>query len=946
MKKIFILTISLLVSLSVFANKQPRTRELFNFDWQFAFGHPSDVEKDFNVGTSYFTYLAKAGYGDGAASQDFDDRSWRTLDLPHDWAAEMGFSPDASHSHGYKTVGPGFPDTNIGWYRKTFFIPEEDDGKRVFIEFDGVFRDSKIWVNGFYCGHEPSGYQSFGFDVSEYLNYGGENVVSVRVDASMEEGWFYEGAGIYRNVWLTKTGTVHVPQFGTYVKTEVGSDNAKIDAKVKVINKSLENKSFIIRNSILDREKKVVAVTDSEVSLKPMITNEYSFDLNLVSPTLWDLDNPYLYEMVTEIIVKGELVDKYSTIFGVRTVEWNPDKGFFLNGKHIKIQGTNNHQNHAGVGSAIPDALYEWRLNQLKFMGNNTYRTSHYPPAPALLEACDRMGMLVLNENRLMGTTDEMLNDLQRLMERDRNHPSVVLWSIGNEEWMIEGSPRGARMAAFMQAYAKNFDDTRGINAAVSGNWNNGISEVIDVMGYNYLRHGNTDHIHAKNPWQASLGTEEGSTNTTRGIYFDDEEKQYLTAYDRNTPSGFVSIQHGWKHYSSRDYLAGMCIWTGFDYRGESTPYTYPSVSSYFGMMDLCGFPKDNVYYLKSWWSNDDVLHILPHWNWEGRENQEIDVWVYSNYDEVELFLNNKSQGRKTMEKNSHLSWMVKYQPGTVKAVAYRNGKKVAEKKISTTGAPARVELKADRNEIKADRQDVSVITVSFQDKKKRHIADANEEVFFTIDGPGRIIGVGNGDPTSLELDKFVETVKAIKVDSWKQNRVADINLEDVVKLDYNTSSWEFGLNNDGVEPDEVAENTAFKGEFILTKEDIEKGTIEWMYQSVGTDQTLYINGVKLGEITDNSQKLAKYDFDKAILKEGKNSLTIVCKPLVKNHTWDEMNVFPGYIKISLPAEQWKRSTFSGLAQVIVQSTGEPGTIVLKATSDVAKENKVEIIAK
>src|SRR5690554_118627 len=353
---------------------QVRERLLINKAWKFAYGHANDVARDFNVGTRYFSYLAKAGYGDGAAAADFDDRSWRPLDLPHDWAVEQDFSPQASHSHGYKTVGPGFPETSVGWYRKSFSLSETDAGKRIFLEFDGVYRDARVWVNGFYCGQESSGYTSFAFDVSEYLNYGGDNVVAVRVDASMEEGWFYEGAGIYRNVWLTKTGEIHVPQFGTYVTTEVGENKAEVTAKVKIINKSLTSSDFIVRNSILNKEGKMVAISESEESLDAMLTAEYLYHFNLNDPTLWDLDNPYLYQLITDIIEDGNRVDRYTTTFGVRTVEWNPDEGFFLNGKHVKIKGTNNHQNHAGVGTAIPDALYDWRLQQLKFMGNNTYR--------------------------------------------------------------------------------------------------------------------------------------------------------------------------------------------------------------------------------------------------------------------------------------------------------------------------------------------------------------------------------------------------------------------------------------------------------------------------------------------------------------------------------------------------------------------------------------------
>lgn len=694
----------------------------------------------------------------------------------------------------------------------------------------------------------------------------------------MEEGWFYEGAGIYRHVWLTKTSTTHVPQYGTYVTSEVKGDRAEVTARIRVTNKATEPSSFQVRNAIVNPRGEVVASQTSELyQLAPMYSDEYTMLLPVEYPLLWDLDTPHLYQVVTELLRDGEVVDRYPTTFGIRTIEWTPDKGFFLNGRHVKIKGTNNHQNHAGVGTAIPDALHEWRLKQLKDMGNNAYRTAHYPPTPALLEAADRMGMLILNENRLMGTTDEILDHLRRLMIRDRNHPSVVLWSVGNEEWQIEGNERGAKMAEYMQAYAKKYDTTRPINAAVSGTWGGGISSVVEVMGYNYLRHGSTDAHHARYPWQASLGTEEGSTNTTRGIYVDDQEKQYLAAYDRDTPTGFFSIQHGWKHYASRDYLSGMVIWTGFDYRGESTPFVYPSVVSYFGMFDLCGLPKDNVYYLKSWWSQEDVLHILPHWNWPDRPGEEIDVWVYSNMDEVELFLNNESLGSQKMEPNSHLSWKVTYTPGTIKAIGYKDGQEKMQSAVSTTGQPAAVEMVADRTSIQGDHEDLSVITVRVVDEAGRVVPDANEELVFSITGPGRIIGVGNGDPTSHEPDRFLETVSAIPLSQWKEKSLSEVDLAAAVQPSYDAAHWQNAFADGALVPGSESAPRVFRGAFELTEAQL-KGEIQWMYRSIGTGQSLYVNGHLLGEHLDRGEHTLQLSTD--LLKEGDNVVTIVAEPL------------------------------------------------------------------
>lgn len=943
MKKITIITALLVFAVSA-AVASNRERLLMDFGWKFAFGHPFDKSKDYNVGTSYFTYLAKAGYGEGAAAVDFDDRAWRKVDLPHDWAVEAPFSAKASHSHGYKAVGPNFPETSVGWYRKSFEVPASDKGKRIAIEFDGVSRDAKVWVNGFYCGNEPSGYNSFAFDVSEYINYGGTNVVAVRADVSTEEGWYYEGAGIYRHVWLTKTNLLHVPQNGTYVTTEIDNEKALVTCRVKTLNKRLVKATFEIRNSIIDANgNKVAANVSNELVLGSFGQSEAKTVLTVPTPRLWSLEDPYLYTLVSEVVSDGSVVDVYNTTFGIRTIQFIPDKGFFLNGKHVKLKGTNNHQDHAGVGVALPDGMQEFRIKQLKAMGSNAYRSSHNPPTPELLEACDRLGMLVINENRLMGVTQNDFGQLERLILRDRNHPCVIVWSIGNEEWAIEGNEKGAAIAQTMQAFVKTIDPTRPVNAAVSGGWGNGIGTVIEVMGYNYLRHGDTDAHFAKFPWQSSMGTEEGSTNTTRGIYVDDMEKQYLVAYDRPTPSGFLSIQQGWKHYAERDYLAGMFIWTGFDYRGESTPFAFPSVSSYFGMLDMCGFPKDNVYYLKSWWGSEPVLHILPHWNWKSRLGEDIDVWVYSNCEEVELFVNNKSQGKKVMPLNGHLSWMVKYAPGKVEAVGYKNGKKTMNKVVSTTGSPSGVGLSAHRSSIMANAEDVSVVTVQINDKKGLMVPDANVDVQFTIEGPGRIIGVGNGDPTSHEADRFLETVKEIGSVAWKYELVDNTDITAAVLPSFNDANWASFGDKDALKPGAASKPSIFRGSFGLDDTDL-KGTVTWMFRSIGINQSVYLNGSLL-QLLPNNKKHHTLPLDVSLLKNGNNSVVVVAEPFVMAHEWDKVNTHPGNVQVILPEPQWHRKTFNGLAQVIVQSTGDKGQIVLKAKADGLTDARLTIDA-
>jgi beta-galactosidase len=753
------------------AADSPRERLLMDADWRFAFGHATDVAKDFEHATGQFSYLAKTGSVSGAAAPKFDDSGWRALDLPHDWAVELPYDGRGSNSHGYKAIGRNFPENSIGWYRRKFTIPASDLGKRVSVEFDGVFRDSIVWINGHYLGTEESGYSSFSRNVSEFLNYGGENVIAVRADASLEEGWFYEGAGIYRHVWLVKTAPLHVEKDGTFVTTGLKENAADVTARVSVANEGAEDASFEIQQTILDAAGGSVASTAAkDLKLRAGDRAEFSQVLTVSNPKLWSLETPHLHKLVTTILSNGAVADRYETTFGIRSIRFDANEGFFLNGQHVKLKGTNNHQDHAGVGAAIPDALQDFRIAKLKEFGSNVYRASHNPPTPELLDACDRLGMLVIDENRLMGTAEFHHDHLRRMIRRDRNHPSVILWSVGNEEWKIEGNDAGRRISATMQRWVKQLDPTRPVTVAISGGWGGGFSETIEVAGINYLgnitRGGtSTDQWHARHPNQPMLGTEECAFNQTRGIYFDDRAKCHLNAYDWDPSDWGASLEQAWSHYAERPFLAGMCIWTGFDYRGEPTPFGWPAIGSQFGILDQCGFPKDGMFYLKSWWSDESVLHVFPHWNWSGKEGQEIKVWAHSNCDEVELFLNGASLGRKAMTKNSHLEWPVKFTPGILLAKGYKGGKETLTSKVEATGNAAAVQLVPHRAALAADGADVSVITVQVADAQGRMVPTANDAVSFEIAGPGKIIGVGNGDPSSHEPDCVVGASAA-----WKRS--------------------------------------------------------------------------------------------------------------------------------------------------------------------------------
>jgi beta-galactosidase len=592
----------------------------------------------------------------------------------------------------------------------------------------------------------------------------------------------------------------------------------------------------------------------------------------------------------------------------------------------------------------MPDAMQEYRIKALKEFGCNIYRCSHNPPTPELLDACDRLGMLVIDENRLMGVSSAHYEYLKRLMLRDRNHPSIISWSIGNEEWGIEGNDLGASIAASMQAFAKTIDTTRYITAAISGGWQKGISNVIDVMGVNYIGQIKTDVHHAEFPLQPMWGTEEGSTRTVRGIYFDDMAQHYYSAYDKKPNPAFYSIEDAWKFYVARDYLAGMIIWTGFDYRGEPTPFGWPSVYSLHGMMDLCGFPKDIVYYLRSWWTDIPTLHIFPYWNWEGKAGQEIDVWVYSNCEEVELLLNKKSLGKKPMQKNGHLEWKVKYAKGTLQAIGYRSGKSSISDMVKTTGEPSMITLQTQQKTIKADKEDVAVITVAVNDINNLSVPVANNEISFSIQGPGKIIGVGNGNPTSLEADKYLETIRTVKIENLKEKAVSSLTNLSETSAEINEADWKPAFTDDRNE--KFGLNTkalVYRGTFSLP-DNFKEAMSTFFYKNIGIEQSIFINGKEIAPAFKESNKQG-YILNISDLRAGNNSIAISATPLLKKYEWDIVNQDPGLIQLIFPATQWKRKLFNGLAQIIVQSTGEQGEILLTASSEGLKQQVLKIQA-
>jgi beta-galactosidase len=756
MKWVLTIVLGLLMPvLSLQANaKEPeeaigRQVKLMDAGWRFYAGEPPGSD----------------GGDNGAALPDYNDISWLRVKLPYDFVLDGSYDPKADAGHGFLPAG-------VGWYRTRFTLTAKDRGKRLFLDFDGVYRNSTVWLNGRRLGVHASGYTGFRYDITDFVTYTGQNVIAVRADARHNEGWWYEGGGIYRHVWLVKTAPLHVAHWGVYVTSDVHGDGASGSAAATVtVKTTLENSASndttgVLISRIVDNGGKTVAELKTDVALHAGSRDELTRRFEIPSAQLWSPDSPSLYRLVTEVRQNDDIIDTDETPFGIRTFHFDPDRGLILNGKPIKIKGTCNHQDFAGVGIGLPDRLQSYKIEKLKEMGANAYRCAHNPPARELLDACDRLGMLVMDENRHLGDTYQDhspsgtpatdLSDLTDMIRRDRNHPSIILWSLCNEEG-LQGSDEGERIFAAMKRKVFDLDATRPITCAMNGDWGRGISNVEDLQGCNY-NPGGYDAFHRSHPQMPMYGSETASTVSTRGEYVNDAKRGYVSAYDLNAPPWAQTAEVAWRALAERGFMAGGFVWTGFDYRGEPTPYAWPCINSHFGIMDTCGFPKDNYYYYQSWWGNKPVVHLLPHWNWSGKEGQPIDVWCHSNCARVELFLNGKSLGAKAMPAYGHLEWKVKYAPGRLEARGYSStGQSIAEDYVETTGSAQRLQLTPDRFQLNADGQDVAVVTVVIRDSQGRVVPTADNLVKFRVSGEARILGVGNGDPSSHEPDRAAQ---------------------------------------------------------------------------------------------------------------------------------------------------------------------------------------------
>ena len=725
----------------------PRERLSLDPGWRFHLGDiPSPVIQ--GHGSSYNN--AKAGNASGAAAAAYDDTGWRVVNLPHDWAVEGPFDPKENLSQGYRPRG-------ISWYRRSFKLDPADRGKHLEIQFDAVATHCTVWINGTVVKHNWCGYNSFYVDLTSFAKFGSElNTVVVKVDANAMEGWWYEGAGIYRHTWLVKRNPVHIITDGVFAHPVREADGTwTLPVEVTVNNIGKETAPIEVESTLLDSSGKQIAQARGEATIKPLDTSVAAASMTVTNPKLWSVNEPTIYGVHTVVKINGTIVDEITTQCGFRTIRFDADLGFFLNDQPLKIKGTCNHIDHAGVGVAVPDTLWEFRLRKLKEMGSNAVRCSHNPPSVEFLDACDRMGVLVMDENRNFNPSPEYMEQLEWMVRRDRNHPSIILWSVFNEEPM-QSTEQGYEMVRRMAAALKKLDTTRPVTAAMnSGQFTPlNVADAVDVVGFNYCN-GSYDRFHALHPNQPMISSEDTSATMTRGEYVTDKNRNVLAAYDTEHPNWATTHRVAWEAIAKRPFIAGTFVWTGFDYRGEPTPFGWPSAGSFFGCMDSCGFPKTAFFLHQAQWMDDKpVLTLVPHWNWTGSEGKPIKVMALTNVQSVELILNGKSIGERSVDKYGMLYWDVPYEAGKLEAVGKNDGREVSRYAVETTGAPVSVALVPDRTTIKGDGGDALPVTVQTLDAQGRVVPTANNLVEFELSGPGVIVGMGNGDPNCHEAEQ------------------------------------------------------------------------------------------------------------------------------------------------------------------------------------------------
>ncbi len=739
-----------------------RTRVNFDSEWRFHLGEIANTKKNSHTDAYYVT---KAGRQYNPASREWDDSEWQTVDLPHDYIVGMPFSPDADISHGYHVK-------ENAWYRKVFLLPREWEGKHILLSFEGIAVASRIYCNGSLMTAHNSGYIEANIDITDRVYFGDTpNTVAVFVDGTSTEGWWYEGAGLYRHVRLYVKDPVHIAHNGIFVLPEF-CDGSKDDftTKVSVLceNSSYEAATVRPRVKLFFEGDEVAEAIGEPLTVPPSDKAEATVTFPAMTVKRWDVDAPNLYRAEVTLLSNFEPIDTEEVSFGYRTVEVRREEGFLLNGRPLKLRGVCNHQDHAGVGVAVPDSIQDYRVRLLKEMGVNAYRCAHNPPAREILDACDRYGILVMDEHRRFEATPEQIFYLETLVRRDRNHPSVAFWSLFNEE-PLQNTPEGAAIFRRQRAAVERLDTSRLILGAMNGN-SDGAGQYMDVTGINYgIAHKVADDGYRKYPQLSFIGSENCSTLATRGctetsprgkvkdsafLAGYENDPQVMSDYDEEFPSWGDSVRATWAYSVARPWHAGIFIWTGFDYRGEPTPFCWPSVSSQFGLMDTCGNPKAAYYYTKACFTSRPMVHINPHWSF--KEGDTVRVAVITNCEEVELFLNGVSLGRRPSVVSEQNEWQVPFRAGVISAVAYRGGEIVARTERKTAGPAVAVRLSADRPWLMADGHDAVPVNVSLVDADGNTVPTAAELVRFSVEG-GKILGTGNGDPNSHEDDTLPE---------------------------------------------------------------------------------------------------------------------------------------------------------------------------------------------
>lgn len=720
-----------------------RKKHNMDMGWRFC-----TADEDLKTGNDHAVIYnaSKSGVCKGPAGKEFYDGGWKKVDLPHDYFVAAGFDKKNTQSHGYK-------NRYNAWYRKSFLLDDNCAGRSFTLVFEGIAGKSVVYLNGFLLHKTTSTYTENIIDVTDYLYFGDRpNVIAVFVDGSTFEGWWYEGAGIYRHVYLYEKEPVHIEHNGVFVKPKLISETANdwnVPFFVDVKNSSYEDADVKAVAELWKKGEKVSQGITETATVRGGDSTELCGSFTVAGPKRWDVDDPQLYEVRVSLYDNNRPLDREEIKTGFRTISIDADNGFFLNGKRLLIKGTCNHQDHAGVGVALSDSLHYYRIKRLKEMGSNAYRCAHHMPAKEILNACDELGMIVMDENRHFQSDSETLSQIDNMVRRDRNHPSVMFWSVFNEE-PLQSCEEGARIFRRIKQYIKSLDDSRLITGAISGP-TYGIGVEMDVAGVNYC----LDEIvtSKKNyPDLPVFGTENNSAVSTRGCYISDRENAHiLNNYDEEVVPWGSNVRDMWRFINEHPYMAGFFIWTGFDYRGEPTPFSWPSVSSQFGIMDTCGFAKDSFYYNKACFTEEPFVHLLPHWNWQNGDN--VRVVAVTNCDEAELFLNGNSLGKKAASVYDPPEWNVTFEKGALFVKAYKRGRQVAVDERQTAGEPYKIVLTADRQSINDDGQDTVLINAAVVDKKGVLCPNATNKIHFDILGDGVVLGTGNGNPNSHEDD-------------------------------------------------------------------------------------------------------------------------------------------------------------------------------------------------